>query len=216
MVGRKAKAYEEKAFEQVRRFVLKKYKLVPREILNDIIQDACLAVLISGRTFDPERGTTLLSYSIYRVECVLSSLVPKYMHVISMPRSAIKIRGEVRRGLPCRIKSVPSYILDSKVLSCDTPHGPHNNTVGETLQDGATPADVSYGASETVLKAMVIIRGNLPARDAQILIEALGLHDGPVPTYEEVGAKHGLSRERVRQIKNKALARVRRKLVGLL
>ena len=95
-------------------------------------------------------------------------------------------------------------------LSLDTPVGDEEDTtIGSFVEDDNTlgPADAT---SNTLLaEALSEILGTLTDREADVLRMRFGMYDGRTHTLEEVGQIFGVTRERIRQIENKAIRKLR-------
>ena len=88
-------------------------------------------------------------------------------------------------------------------------------TLGSLISDETsdTPERVAEKAGER--ESLCAALGSLAPREVIVLRERFGLDDGVERTLEEVGASLGLTRERIRQIQNRALAKLRRRLMSL-
>jgi RNA polymerase primary sigma factor len=95
-------------------------------------------------------------------------------------------------------------------LSLESPVGDEDDTeLGMFVEDKTTPTP-SQMVYETMLRERVDeVLSTLSPREARILRMRFGLDDNQPYTLEEVGAKFGLTRERIRQIEGKALRRLR-------
>jgi RNA polymerase primary sigma factor len=72
-----------------------------------------------------------------------------------------------------------------------------------------TPTPIQSAYSKLLREKVEEVLDTLPPREARILRLRFGLENGRTYTLEEVGAKFGLTRERIRQIESKALRRLR-------
>ena len=100
--------------------------------------------------------------------------------------------------------------------SLDAPIGDDDsNTYAEVVQD--ENADTPYEELEdkTVTAMLQELVKNLEEREATILRYRFGLDGGPERTLEEVGVKFGVTRERIRQIQNLALNKLRKMIEKL-
>jgi RNA polymerase primary sigma factor len=107
-------------------------------------------------------------------------------------------------------------------LSLEKPVGEEKNAeLGSFIQDEETPAP-SEATEQVILRdTLEELLSTLSPREARILRMRFGLQDGYDYTLEEVGARFGVTRERIRQIQQKALCRLRhpyrsRRLAGYL
>jgi RNA polymerase sigma factor (sigma-70 family) len=85
--------------------------------------------------------------------------------------------------------------------------GRERGSLGERLVDGAVPSDLAVGRAELARRVAELL-GGLPSRDQAILCARYGLANGEGETLQTVAARLGLSRERVRQLEQRALRRI--------
>ena len=95
--------------------------------------------------------------------------------------------------------------------SLDTPVGDEEDTtIGSFVEDDNTPGPVGRARSNALLaEALGEILGTLTEREADVLRMRFGMYDGRTHTLEEVGQIFGVTRERIRQIENKAIRKLR-------
>ena len=96
-------------------------------------------------------------------------------------------------------------------LSLESPinEDEEDSELGQFVEDQVTPTPIQTAYSHLLRERVVEVLDTLPPREARILKLRFGLEDGRTYTLEEVGAKFGLTRERIRQIESKALRRLR-------
>jgi RNA polymerase primary sigma factor len=99
-------------------------------------------------------------------------------------------------------------------LSFDTPMGDDSRTIADTIADDVEPTDEEL-IRDQVMTSLHQALESLRPLEADILRKRFEL-DGEALTLRELGAVHSLSRERVRQIQNVALAKMRKRLSGQL
>ena len=95
-------------------------------------------------------------------------------------------------------------------LSLDTPVGDEEDTtIGSFVEDDNTPGPVDATSNAMLSEALTEILGTLTEREADVLRMRFGMYDGRTHTLEEVGQIFGVTRERIRQIENKAIRKLR-------
>jgi RNA polymerase primary sigma factor len=95
--------------------------------------------------------------------------------------------------------------------SLDAPIGDEDsNNFAEVVQDENADTPYQHLEGKTVTKMLHEMVKTLDHREATILRSRFGLDGGPQKTLEEVGVKFGVTRERVRQIQNIALKKLRK------
>jgi len=84
-----------------------------------------------------------------------------------------------------------------------------DSELGQFVEDQSAPTPIESAYSRLLREKIEEVLDTLPPREARILRMRFGLENGHTYTLEEVGAKFGLTRERIRQIESKALRRLR-------
>ena len=95
-------------------------------------------------------------------------------------------------------------------LSLDTPVGDEEDTtIGSFVEDDNTPGPADATSNTLLAEALSEILNTLTEREADVLRLRFGMYDGKTHTLEEVGQIFGVTRERIRQIENKAIRKLR-------
>ena len=205
--------------------------------LLDLISEGNIGLMKAVGRFDPKKGGKLSTYgswwikqSIKRALANQSKTIRLPVHLVDkiskMRRISMRLQEELGReptddeladelGMtPTRVRqmqmaSIRPASLDAPISSEET------NSFSEVVEDenAATPyEDLEDKTVTAMLKDMV---KHLDAREATILHYRFGLDGGSERTLEEVGEKFGVTRERVRQIQNLALKKLRRMIEKL-
>ena len=103
-------------------------------------------------------------------------------------------------------------IASQDPLSFDTPIGDEDDTsMADFIADkGAAPLDLA--ARKLLEQTVRDVLGDLSERESEVVRLRFGLEDGRPRTLEEVGKEFGVTRERIRQIESKTLAKLRHPL----
>ena len=200
--------------------------------LVDLIGEGNLGLMTAARKFDPDRGVKFISYAVWWIRQAILQALAEQSRIVRVPlnragalhrigrRSSTLVQElgreptleELADELDLSEDEVERTLAISQThLSLDAPLTPgEDNRLLDYLPDqfSAGPDDETYerALTNTVEEAL----GSLKEREARVLRLYFGLEDGKDPmTLEEIGSMLGITRERVRQIKEKALVRLR-------
>jgi len=202
--------------------------------LADLINEGNIGLLRALQRFDPKRRVRFLSYAIWWVrQAIMKALneQSRLIKVSSERRAKLKkIRQkeidllqemgeeptfeEIAKELGLNPEEVKkAYKLVTTEISLDAPIYPDNEkrTLLDILDQDALPSpEEAYERNEQTTKLKEMLE-TLSPRDRKILSLYFGLDDGKPKTLEEIGKRMGISRERVRQLKERALKTLREK-----
>jgi RNA polymerase primary sigma factor len=109
---------------------------------------------------------------------------------------------------PGRVREILKISQDP--LSLDSPVGEEDDSfLGDFLADASAEAPAEVAARLMLNAAVLEALGELNEREQQVVRLRFGLEDGQARTLEEVGKEFGVTRERIRQIESKTLAKLR-------
>ena len=200
--------------------------------LGDLINEGNLGLIRAAHKFDETKGIKFISYAVWWIRQAILQALAEQSRIVRVPpnragalhrigkRSSTLLQElgreptleELAGELDLSEDEVERTLAISQThLSLDAPLTPgEDNRLLDYLPDqfSAGPDDETYerALASTVEEAL----GTLKEREAKVLRLYFGLEDGRDPmTLEEIGALLGITRERVRQIKEKALVRLR-------
>ncbi|HMI56689.1 MAG TPA: RNA polymerase sigma factor RpoD/SigA [Gemmatimonadaceae bacterium] len=205
--------------------------------LIDLIGEGNVGLLTAARKFDPDQGVKFISYAVWWIRQAILSSLAKQGRTVRVPlnrtsdlsriiKGAEILRQKLRRepmpeelaqltGLTVEVVQALSA-LNSGDIRLDAALDPDSDrSMMERFvsEEGTNPEDeyMNRFVSEEIERALA----TLPARDAKVLRLYFGLDGGREHTLEEIGSMLGVTRERVRQLRDRALKRLREGEVGV-
>jgi len=200
--------------------------------LPDLINEGNIGLMKAVERFDPAKGGKLSTYgswwikqSIKRALANQSKTIRLPVHLVDkiskMRRTSMRLQEELGREPTDEELGEELGISASRVAqmrmaairpaSLDAPIGDEDsNNFAEVVQDENADTPYQHLEDKTVTKMLREMVKTLDNREATILRARFGLDGGPQKTLEEVGLKFGVTRERVRQIQNIALKKLRK------
>ena len=199
--------------------------------LSDLINEGNLGLLKAARRFDEARGYRFISYAVWWIrQAIMQALLDK-SRTVRLPQNQTALLIKIHRtkaalqseGIPNPVAAQIAQRLE--VDEGDVNHALASDRVEMGLDDfGAegderplrdTIADDSQlppdydvlmrGLREDVRRALSV----LTPREAQVIIQYFGLSFEDAQTLQTIGQRLGLTRERIRQIKERALGKMR-------
>lgn len=203
--------------------------------LGDLVSEANAGLVRAADKYDPDVGVNFISYAVWWIRQALHSAVQRQGRTVQVPLnraadlSRVSRAQEVLRQKLSRephedeIATVANLSLDvtrglvallQPVRSLDEPAsvGEQGRTLAETLVlDRGEDEDVLPGGVESESRREAIARALevLPPRDRRVLTLYFGLEGNRPMTLQEIAHELGVTRERVRQLRDRALKRLR-------
>jgi RNA polymerase primary sigma factor len=204
--------------------------------LIDLIGEGNVGLLTAARKFDPDQGVKFISYAVWWIRQAILSSLARQGRTVRVPlnrtadlsrvmRASALLRDKLGReptpdevaqltGISQEIVSA-LLSLNAADIRLDAPLGAD----GDRSLIERFSVEEMPNTEETVLnkfRSQELARAlsTLPARDAKILRLYFGLEGGREHTLDEIGKMLGVTRERVRQLRDRALKRLREGDVG--
>ncbi|MBK35406.1 MAG: RNA polymerase subunit sigma [Gemmatimonadetes bacterium] len=201
--------------------------------MPDLIAEGNVGLIRATETFDPTRGHKFITYAVWWIRQAILSALNKQTHTVSVPVNQIDDHDVVSRNarlLTQQLGRAPSVeeiaentdmslrrvrrAIEAKQpsLSMDSPvYSDGTIRYADTFEvDEPSPDERVHDAH--VRQALKEGLSELPEREAKILGLYYGLETDEPASLEQVGRQFQISRERVRQIKDRALGRLKRYL----
>jgi RNA polymerase primary sigma factor len=199
--------------------------------LSDLINEGNLGLIRAAHKFDETKGIKFISYAVWWIRQAILQALAEQSRIVRVPlnragtlhrigRRANSLQQELGReathaeiaeGMDLTEEEVSKTVAISMGhLSLDAPLSPGEDTrLLDYLADEESMAPDEQTFERALSEAVTESLASLKERESKILRLYFGL-DGDEPmTLEEIGTRMGITRERVRQIKEKALSRLR-------
>ncbi len=199
--------------------------------LCDLINEGNLGLIKAAKRFDETRGFKFISYAVWWIRQSILQALAEQSRVVRLPLNrvgALNKIGKTYNQLEQRMEREPSAdeiadllemsayeVTDTmkrsgRHLSMDAPFNlGEENRLLDIIHNDAQPPPDSLLMDESLKTEVARALGTLSDREAEVVRLYFGLHREHPMTLEEIGEKFNLTRERVRQIKEKALRRLR-------
>jgi RNA polymerase primary sigma factor len=197
----------------------------------DLIQEGNVGLMRAARKFDWRRGFKFSTYATWWIRQAVTRAIADQARTIRVPvhmsdqisrllrttHHLTQVLGhdptvvELAETLNVTVHKTEQIIQAARLpISLETPADDQDETVlADFIPDDNSPAPAEAVTSLMLREQLTNILSTLPPREVRVLQFRFGLVDGQTHTLEEVGRKLGITRERVRQIEEQALNRLR-------
>lgn len=201
--------------------------------LPDLINEGNLGLIKAAQRFDETRGFKFISYAVWWIRQGILQALAEQSRIVRIPLNQIgalnKIKKESSR-LEQKFERTPSneelaealetqeYRIEAsmkntiKYVSMDEPISEDENSkLGDSFFDENAPTTDALLMQESLAKEIQRAIATLTEKEQEIIYLYYGLGGEQALTLEEIGEKYNLTRERVRQIKEKGIRRLKHK-----
>lgn len=199
--------------------------------LGDLINEGNLGLIKAAQRFDETRGFKFISYAVWWIRQSILQALAEQSRIVRLPLNRVGSLNKISRtfsALEQKFEREPSPQEMAEVLemtekevvdtlrisgrhvSVDAPFlsGEENGLLDVLENNGAKNPDADL-LSDSLRREVQRTLATLTERESNVIALYFGLNGESVYTLEEIGDRFGLTRERVRQIKEKAIRRLR-------
>ena len=199
--------------------------------LSDLINEGNLGLMRAARKFDETKGTKFMSYAVWWIRQAILKALADQGHIVRIPLNRAGSVYRIGRRVSALVQELgrepglmeiaetldiaPAEVeraraIVSEHVSLDSPVTPgEDDRLVDRLPDQVSPEPDAAVLEKELARVLDRVLSTLGPREAVVLRKYYGLDGRPPKSLEEIGSGMGVTRERARQIKERALTRIR-------
>jgi len=199
--------------------------------LGDLINEGNLGLIKAAKRFDETRGFKFISYAVWWIRQSILQALAEQSRIVRLPLNRVGALNKIGKAfssleqeyerepsaqelateLEMNVEEVADTLkISGRHVSMDAPFAQgEDNRLLDVLQNDQQPNPDHILISESLKQEIERALSTLTEREAEVIKLYFGLTKEHSLTLEEIGEKFSLTRERVRQIKEKAIRRLR-------
>jgi RNA polymerase primary sigma factor len=202
--------------------------------LLDLINEGNIGLIMAAQRFDATRGCKFISYAVWWVRQAIRQAFAEQVRFIRLPRLQVEALQKLEKAIRQKEQSTASSVnmhtlamheagrsparrrrlvwlvnAAAPPFSLDEPHEEDESGWAAQVEDTLHPRPDEALMDGMLKEAVHEAVQHLPEREANVICQYYGMFDDTPKSLEEIGHELGLSRERVRQLKERGLQRLR-------
>ena len=198
--------------------------------LVDLISAGNVGLITAAERFDETRGFKFISYAVWWIRQSILQTLAEHARVVRLPLNRVELlrrisrcknnqkqepstrtaEEEIAEELDIPVEQVTDILTSGqRTLSLDTSLGDGENSLLEMMPDNSQEPPDAMTLRNTLKDEITSALSTLDEREQKVIRLYFGLGGGTEMTLEEIGKQFRLTRERIRQIKEKALRKLR-------